>query len=428
MFSEQKLFSPDEAGLETVINNHYYYGENLAVLQHLNQAEQPKLKLIYIDPPYMSQLKYQSVIMGADKKQHAIPAFEDRWENDIDQYLSMLYSRLYLMHQLLEPDGSIFVHVDWHVSHYVRLLLDEIFGREHFINEIIWCYSGGGNARRNLQRKHDTIFWYGRSQAYTFHPQYRPYTRGTLERGLTAVKGDRYQLSEKGAALQDWWTDINKILSPTAYENVKYPTQKPKKLLARLLHLASNPGDLVADFFAGSGTVAEVCNEMNRNWILCDNSHLAMQTSLSRLIRSNAAPFAIHALDKLEDQSPWLSDWKEAGLQGAVLHLQKPVLQENGPGNYWLSVGISFYQPTDLPDDWDAADFASYIDFWEIDPDYDGKIFRSQYQLLRDRKNKTAIPLNVLLSVPKMEKYTMAIKIYDCFARQTLVKFCFEPD
>lgn len=431
LFSEESIFSTEEFNSDQILKNHYYFGDNLDVLQFISKNDdKDKIKLIYIDPPYMSQINYHSVIEDWDDKQQSIHAFEDRWGRDMDHYLNMLYPRLQLMHQVLHSNGSIFVHVDWHVSHYVRILLDEIFGRENFINEIIWCYSGGGNARRNLQRKHDTIFWYARSQAYTFNPQYRPYTQGTLERGLTAIKGDRYQLSEKGAVMQDWWTDINKILSPTAYENVKYPTQKPKKLLERIINMASDPGDLVADFFGGSGTVAEVCNELNRSWILCDNSSLALQTSISRLIKSNGPSFSIHAAERNAGQIASQADSMVfTSPEGAVLKLKRPVLQDNGHGKYWLSLGIDYYQPADLPDHWDAGKFASYIDFWEIDSDYDELIFKSQYQLLRNKnKSKNPVPLNILISVPKEIRYNIAIKLYDIFARQIYAKLSFETD
>lgn len=424
LFTEESIFNLGETGLKNEIKNHFYYGDNLDVLQFIRNADvQSPVKLIYIDPPYMSQIKYNAVIAGLDESHHTIHAFEDRWRNHIDDYLNMLYPRLMLMHQILDAKGSIFVHVDWHVSHYVRLLLDEIFGREQFVNEIIWCYSGGSNTRRNLQRKHDTIFWYGRSQDYVFNPQYRPYTQGTVERGLTASKGGRYRLSENGAMLQDWWTDINKILSPTAYENLKYPTQKPKKLLERIINMASNPGDLVADFFGGSATTADVCNETGRSWLLCDNSRMAFQTTMNRLIKSESPPFKIlHAVN--QNESAAASGHKKQ----PVLNIKKPVLENLGRDKNWLSLGIDFYQPADIPEQWDAGQFASYIDFWEIDPAYDEHVFRSHYQFLRRPKQKHPVPLNLLIEVPRQKQYNMAIKLYDIFTNQSTVKICFEAE
>ncbi|TAJ76420.1 MAG: site-specific DNA-methyltransferase [Gallionellaceae bacterium] len=149
-------------------------------------------------------------------------------------YLAMITPQLILMHELLSDSGSIYVHLDWHVGHYVKLLMDEVFGKNQFRNEVIWGYGGGGAPTDYYPKKHDNLFWYSKSTNWTFNKQYRPYSEGTLQRGLTAVKGDQYQLSDEGAGLDDWWTDskVQKILSPTAYENLKYATQKPMSLLA----------------------------------------------------------------------------------------------------------------------------------------------------------------------------------------------------
>ncbi|HNX92109.1 MAG TPA: site-specific DNA-methyltransferase [Syntrophomonas sp.] len=412
LFNESNIL--DAAGHEladSAIANKFYQADNLEVLRILSQTENnPPVKLIYIDPPFMSQIHYHS--LKENSSQHA---FEDRWQPE--RYLDMLYPRLRLMKEVLAEDGSIFVHVDWHVSHYVHLLLDEIFGGENFINEIVWCYSGGGNSRRHLQRKHDLIFWYGKSSSYTYHPQHRPYTKGTLERGLTAVKGDKYKLAAEGALLQDWWTDINKILSPTAYENHKYPTQKPRQLLQRIINMASNPGDLVADFFAGSGTTAEVCNELGRPWILCDNSPLSLQTTISRLARNDSLPFTIYA--------SYATDKKVAGQETAAstanLKMKEVTIQENGDDYIWLSLGIDYYQPEVLSENWDPEEFASAIEFWEIDPDYDETRFNSRYQLFRPPHQKTSLlPLNILLSLPRCENYKIAVKVHDSFAGQQI--------
>jgi site-specific DNA-methyltransferase (adenine-specific) len=400
------------------VANKFFLADNLDVLQILSQTEnRPPIKLIYIDPPFMSQIHYRSL-----KEKSGQLAFEDRWK--AENYLDMLYPRLRLMKEVLADDGSIFVHVDWHVSHYVHLLLDEIFGAENFINEIVWCYSGGGNSRRHLQRKHDLIFWYGKSSSYTYNPQHRPYTKGTLERGLTAVKGDKYKLAAEGALLQDWWTDINKILSPTAYENVKYPTQKPRQLLHRIITMASNPGDLVADFFAGSGTTAEVCNELGRPWIMCDNGPLSLQTTINRLARNHSLPFAIYT-DQATDEKVCN---KSASESAAVLKMKEVTIQENGDNIIWVSLGIDYYQPDKLPENWNPQEFASAIEFWEIDPDYDEKIFNSRYQIFSPHHQKNSLlPLNILLSLPRRNTYKIAVKVHDSFAGQQMQVLHFSP-
>ena len=412
LFNESNILDP--AGRELTdrsITNQYFQADNLQVLKAWSQTENnPPIKLIYIDPPFMSQIHYRS--LKENSGQHA---FEDRWQPE--SYLDMLYPRLRLMREVLAEDGSIFVHVDWHVSHYVHLLLDEIFGAENFINEIVWCYSGGGNSRRHLQRKHDLIFWYGKSPSYTYNPQHRPYTKGTLERGLTAVKGDKYKLAAEGALLQDWWTDINKILSPTAYENFKYPTQKPRQLLNRIIKMASHPGDLVADFFAGSGTTAEVCNELGRPWIMCDNSPLALQTTISRLARADSPPFAIYADSTANKTAPENGN----AVSTAKLKMKAITVQENGDDHVWVSLGIDAYQPQELPANRTPEEFASFIEFWEIDPDYNETIFNSRYQLLRPRQQKPGLlPLNILLSLPRRQTYKIAIKVHDIFAGQQI--------
>ncbi|HPF20372.1 MAG TPA: site-specific DNA-methyltransferase [Syntrophomonas sp.] len=410
LFTDSNLLA-SPAPTDTPMMNQYYQADNLHVLQALSQAEnKPSIQLIYIDPPYMSQIHYRS--LKEDRQQ---PAFADVWQPE--SYLAMLYPRLQLMKEVLADNGSIFVHVDWHVSHYVHLLLDEIFGPDNFINEIVWCYSGGGNSRRHLLRKHDLIFWYAKSSAYTYHPQHRPYTKGTLARGLTAVKGDKYKLAAEGALLQDWWTDINKILSPTAHENLKYPTQKPRQLLKRIITMASNPGDRVADFFAGSGTTGEVCNQLGRSWIMCDNSSLALQTTLSRLVVTNSPPFAIHACALSAEDT--CGGEKDAA--AAALRLQDVALQPQGTDQVWLSMGIDHFMPQDLPESNVLKDFSETIEFWEIDPEYDGKIFRSRYQILRSHHQRSGdLPLNVLLSQPLRQQYRIAVKVHDIFARQYL--------
>jgi len=414
VYENQLYFEPMEKPVETNdnINNSFYFGDNLDLLYSLaNTENERKIDLIYIDPPYMTELDYHSTIsIGkySDVRHINRDAFQDRWPGGLDSYLDMMYPRLQLMRQVLAEDGSIFVHVDWHASHYVRVLLDEIFGPENFINEITWCFGGGSNSRKYFHRKHDLIFWYARSSKYTFNPQYRPYTQGTLERGLTTVKGGRYKLNEQGALMQDWWVDINKILSPTARENLKFPTQKPKELIKRLVASASNPGSLVADFFAGSGTMAEVCNELGRNWILSDSSQLALQTSLYRLIKEGSPPFTIN----MDKNSPAQKDNGE-------LVLKKPVVKETSDSSVAVNIGIEFYWPANI-EKIPAQDFAEYIEFWEIDLDYNDKIFNSHYQIIRkNQRFKEPIALDLMFRSAK-ENFKIAIKVYDVYANQTM--------
>lgn len=286
--------------------NRLLYGDNLIILESLLSGDRstalPSLRgevdLIYIDPPFASKASYKASVTLPDAgggkpfvlKQQA---YNDSWKGGLASYLRMLYPRLFLMRELLSESGSLFIHLDWHAVHYVKILLDEIFGPESFRNEIAWCYGGGGAPRKTYPRKHDLLLWYAKGSSWTFNRQYRPYSQGTLERGLTAVKGDKYKLRPEGAGLDDWWAgkDVQKILSPTAAENLKFSTQKPEGLLKRIIIGHSNEGDLVADFFCGTGTTAAVAGELGRRWIAADINKQAFMIAYQRLAAAEESPF-----------------------------------------------------------------------------------------------------------------------------------------
>ncbi|MGS0764243.1 DNA methyltransferase [Syntrophomonas curvata] len=389
-------------------------GDNLEALQLLvGEGYREQIDLIYIDPPYLSRKKYSSKIKLGDKDRYQNLerlAFVDEGEENLDNYLDELYTRIKLMKELLSPRGSIFVHLDWHVSHYVKIILDEIFGSRNFINEIVWCYGGGSGSKRHFHRKHDLIFWYGKSADYIFNPQRRPYSKGTVERGLTRVKGGKYRLHREGALMQDWWIDINKILSPTAYENLKFPTQKPEALLERLISTASHPHSLVADFYSGSGTTAAACEKLNRQWLACDYSPLATSISIQRMVRINSRPFVWHVLNRVESR---------------FSHNSLEVKFNNQVHNNEYSridVDIISYTPdqkTGL-----GTSFQTQIQFWELDPDYRGDIFRSQLQIMRDKmKWDESLPTSASVLIPRRESGAVAIRVHDIFGDRCMRVF-----
>ena len=230
-----------------------------------------------------------------------------------------------------------------------------------------------------------------KSDQYIFNPQYRPYSKGTLERGLTKVKGNRYSLKKEGAIMQDWWTDINKILSPTAEENLKYPTQKPRELLRRLIASASSPGSTVLDCFAGSATTAEVCNELGRKWIMCDCSALALQTAKHRLISSTSPPFSVYY----------------AGEPSYKAQVKvKVLLEDYDYKDNLLSIRIEQYN---------GSDNLNILDFWEVDWDYDG-VFNSSVQFVKKGDRfRGHLPLNAITLLPKDTNRRVAIKVYDLY-------------
>lgn len=419
--TEKTLFVPEitERSQNPAPLNRCFQGDNLEVMQQLiAEGYENALDLIYIDPPYMSASNYHAkAVMESQGGKQTVSrlAFADTWNYDSKNYLTHIYPRLKVMYKLLKENGSIFVHLDWHISHYVKILLDEIFTPEAFINEIVWCYSGGSGAGRHFQRKHDVILWYVKGPDYIFNPQYRPYTEGTVQRGLTRVKGDKYQLNKKGANLQDWWADINKILSPTARENLKYPTQKPVNLIKRIIASASNPGSLVADFYAGSGTTAAVCEQMKRQWICCDSSQLAVDTMLSRLIQSKSLPFTREIIDKEIDENNSL-------LEIEVYEMQKFTKEIE------VSINIKTFIPERLPDNITCNSSAAFIHFWEIDLNYNGKNFCSDVQIFRKTmKFDDSLCLDIILRIPARNFLIIAVRVHDLWGNITTKTVTISP-
>ena len=190
--------------------------------------------------------------------------------------------RLKEMYRILKPTGSIYLQMDTRINHWMRILMDDIFGYERMLNEIIWCYKSGGSSKKSFSKKHDVILCYTKTKNYTFNFQ-KEKSYGTGGGGQGGKV--EYLKDEKGiynfVGIKDWW-EIP-MLSTTHSERVGYDTQKPKLLIERIINASSNEGDLVADFYAGSFTTAEVCKELNRNFIGCDINPLALEISKQRL-------------------------------------------------------------------------------------------------------------------------------------------------
>jgi adenine-specific DNA-methyltransferase len=303
-FEQAQTAQPDDmAGArqerDAQFRNMLIWADNKLALAALLERFSGGVDLIYIDPPFDAGANFSTQIhlgegaLSIRKQSSTLEtvAYKDIWGKGADSYLHMMYERLSLMYRLLSDTGSLFVHCDWRVSSMLRVVLDEIFGKgaaagdePGFRNEIIYCYSGGGIPRREMPRKHDTILWYTRSTDWTFHPIYRPYSEGTVQRGRTAVKGPAAGLRQQGTPINDWWPDVKKITSPTDPEKLYYDTQKSEELLSRIITMASNEGDLVLDCFCGSGTTLAVAEKLGRRWIGVDLGRYAIHTTRKRLI------------------------------------------------------------------------------------------------------------------------------------------------
>ncbi len=284
--------------------NKLIWGDNKLILSSLKNGPLRKeieaqggLKLIYIDPPFDVGADFSMDIkIGEEeftKKPSVIEeiAYRDTWGKGADSFITMIYERLKLMHDLLAEDGSIYVHCDHRLSGYMRVVLDEIFGKENFLNEIIWWYRKWSHSGNRFLRNHDTLFFYSSTNNNLFNVQYTELSESTKRRfgGKLQVWADESHTRKitideesKGAYMPDVW-NINYIPG-ASQEKVDYPTQKPEALLERIINASSNEGDLIADFFCGSGTTLAVAEKLGRKWIGSDLGKFGIHTSRKRLI------------------------------------------------------------------------------------------------------------------------------------------------
>ena len=332
--------------------NRLCYGDNLLVMQALLNGDEttglPSMRgmidLIYIDPPYDSKADYRTKITlpGCDIEQRPNVleqfAYSDTWKDGTVSYLKMMYPRLYLMRELLSEQGSIYVHLDWHVGHYVKLMLDDIFSKNNFVNEIIWNYATGGASKEFYGRKHDSILYYRKNiDSYIFHPELvmEKRTEKSLKRAQNP-NGARISDTNDMKLPTDVWSEIN-ALNPMEKERVDYATQKPSKLLEKILLASTNENSIVADFFGGSGTTATVAEKLGRRWITSDFGKPANMIMRKRLIDNEAKPFLYQAVgDYQREVFASTKEFKRVGdLSQVVLNLfgAMPFVDENLPRN-----------------------------------------------------------------------------------------------
>lgn len=313
--------------------NRLVLGDNLAVMWALLPQCEGRIDLIYADPPFFTNRHYPARIgRGEDsrrpKEWKLAEGYPDHWAN-IDAYLDMLYPRLVLMHRLLSPTGTLYLHLDWHANAYGRLLLNEMFGNDRLLNEIVWVYHGPSPIRSAFNRKHDTILAYTKSPGYTFNVDdvrqpYDPTTVKTFAASPKAGFGKVPNL-ERGKVPEDWW--YFPVVARLHRERSGYPTQKPEALLERILLASSKPGDLVADFFCGSGTTAVVAARLGRRFLAVDGAWRAVHTSCSRLAGAGVAFCLETETHSRPIISPWLFN-QAPQLLGGSIELPETLLAE----------------------------------------------------------------------------------------------------
>ncbi len=371
------IIYPQAAGYpHAPLQNKLVLGDNLKVMSALLADYAGKIDLVYADPPFFTNRHFPARVgRGEDSRRpqewQLAAGYPDQWPN-LDAYLDMLYPRLQAMHRLLSPSGTLYLHLDWHANAYARLLLDEIFGPERLLNEIVWVYHGPSPIRSAFNRKHDTLLVYTKSDDYTFNVDdvRQPYDPSTVKTFASSPKAGFGKVPdlERGKVPEDWW--YFPVVARLHNERTGYPTQKPQALLERIIRASSNPGGLVADFFGGSGTTAAAASLAGRRFISVDGAWRAVQTSLSRLVESTRQPFEL-----LVERATPLPD------AGALPGAQRPRLQDG---------------QVILPEAW-----LENLDYWEIDPCYDGALFRSAAQATRPRRHTgPSLPLPDRLALP----------------------------
>lgn len=332
--------------------NRLVYGDNLLTMQALLAGDpqtglpslRGKVDLIYIDPPFDSKADYRTkvVLPGVDIQQKPTVveqfAYADTWEEGTISYLKMIYKRLILMKELLSDTGTVYVHIDWHIDSYVKIMLDDIFGKDNFRDQIIWYYPGGIKAVPHyFPRKHDCIYCYSKTNNYVFNNQRKGIEDNSLysrwikysEDGETItyknfprtdkVKFDMYVkrfISQnkrepkdedviyrfEGALVDDVWDDCPAVFR-LLNEKTGYSTQKPASLLERIIKASSNEGDLVCDFFGGSGTTAAVAEKLGRRWITCDIGKPASLVMRKRFIDQEVNPFLYQSIGDYQKEA-----------------------------------------------------------------------------------------------------------------------------
>jgi DNA modification methylase len=365
--------------------------ENAEFMKYLMTKKEMlgKFDFIYIDPPfysntdYVTNIKIDSEKMGSKHliKQHS---YHDTWENGMEEYLIMLTTRFYMMKDLLAETGSFAVHLDWHGVHYVKILLDEIFGEKNFINEVIWQYKSGGVSKRYFARKHDNILIYGKTNKYFFEAQKeKSYNRGYKPYRFKGVK--EYK-DEVGWHTMVSMKDVFSIdmVGRTSAERTGYATQKPEALIERILLSCTKENDLVGDFFAGSSTVAATCEKLGRKWICCDMAKSAIMKSVPRLYQIGAN------FDHLEDQNLTYIFRND-------LITNTSLIAELGNDKMEIKIELMEYvyeSFNSMPVDYKYLnqlieiaknDSTMLIDYYSIDYKYDGKVFKPDSFVVREK-------------------------------------------
>jgi hypothetical protein len=484
--------------------NRLVHADNLQVLAALLASPEREhvcaaggLKLVYVDPPFDVGSDFSvGVAVGDGDAAIQTLAYRDTWGAGPQSYLSMIFPRLRLIHELLADDGAILVHVDWRLDAPMRLLLDEVFGSANFRNAIIWQYGGKGlvNVRQNLVRSYGVILLYAKSPAFTPNLRSGELSASVRKRfgkyldddhrirfGALRASGDLHELDKAeaafrsregreptdedvardysgGALLRDVWSDIAILRESPAYaEYLGYPTQKPEALLRRLLLMASQPGDLVADFFCGSGTTLAVAEELGRPWIGADSGGLAIRTSRRRLLavaaklQAEGRPVRPFELSRVSEPSvtvptvPGGPAYAAAEIDyvgarsvrvrltgyGVVTPLPAPAAVVEALRAGWSKVVVDQGEVVRLAKDRKGVltrtvltqSWADWVDAWAVDFDAgDGAPFVSGWEAFRSREGGSLELTSAEYAYPAAGTYALVVRVTDVLGTEVVTQ------
>ena len=437
------------------------FGENKLVMKSLFKKFKNRINLIYIDPPFATGGEFNHKIQIGESGNYLDNiAYKDKWNEGIDSYLNFLYERLVLMKELLSHNGSIYIHLDWHISHYIKLIMDEIFGSKNFRNEIIWAYPAASvKTRRFFIRSYDTILFYSKSDDYIFNdiPQiYQEFSDRVKkalkkdEKGTFYYRGGSHNgkklsrkvyIEKEGVFPRDLWNDIPYIRANTP-EYQGFSTQKPERLLRRIILASSNKGDLIADFFCGSGTTLTVAEKLGRKWIGCDSKIYSIHMIRKRMLNLNQSndllnwkkryskypnSFKILSVDKKDEirsipkifLRKGVKDKKLIDLKGTPDFDVKIHQNNNKVKLELIDYKIPFVDFVAVKIKENIRTYSDWIDYWAIDFDCKNNIFENTWYSYRTPKKRKLTLESIIYQYPKSGNYEISVKTIDIFGIET---------
>ena len=440
-------------------NNLLIQGDNKQVMEALLNKFKGKISLIYIDPPFFTGEDYHFKTFIGKKDKLTAKAYSDSWDGGLNAYLNFIYERLFLIRELLSEKGSVYLHLDWHVSHYIKILLDEIFGENNFRNEIIWAYPAASVQTRMFYiRSYDTIFFYTKSDNYIFrddpqiYMEYSDRVKSALkkdEKGVFYYRGGSHngkKLSRKvyvksnGIFPRDVWNDIPYIRANTR-EYQGFSTQKPERLLKRIILASSNENDIVADFFCGTGTALAVAEKLGRRWIGCDITPQSIHICRKRILDIKYSNDLLNWLKKYEKE---FNSFKLLTLNNLEnqFHIPGELLDLSNDADSFLSIQnepkfdvlikikdltvqislLSYELPylncLNVKLRNKISHFSDWVDYWAVDFNYQGDFMKCEWVSFRNPKKRELKLKSKSYNYKKPGKHTIKIKVINIFGHE----------